>query len=229
MNRRFSQYLLIGSFVSGCLLGAGTPIVGSHDQSPIQAPQQIPISYGLVADTSGSVRRLLDQMVYVCKVIVSNNDSNDETFLVRFTDGKNIKRVKDLTRDKATIIEEVDSFYPEGGQTAIIDALYESAQYLAQNSESDDPNRRRALILVTDGEDRGSHQKLDGLLALLREKKIRVYVVGLVTQLEKDRVKKSTSFLGTLANETGGRAFFPRTVPELNDTANEMLGIIRNY
>ncbi|HEX4899431.1 MAG TPA: VWA domain-containing protein, partial [Pyrinomonadaceae bacterium] len=99
---------------------------------------------------------------------------------------------------------------------------------LAQNSASDNPNRLRALILVTDGEDRGSRRRLDELLALLREKKIRVYVVGLVTQLEKKSTARSTSFLVTLANETGGRAFFPKTVPELKDTANEMLGIIRN-
>jgi Ca-activated chloride channel family protein len=226
----------LGQFKITCMVAlivlTSNLFVHSQSQSQSLRPSAPPISYGLLVDSSGSLRHQLEYVVETSKIIVNNNEPNDETFLVTFTDRKNIKRIKDFTQHKAAIIDATEYFYPQSGQTAIIDALYESAQYLAKNSKSDDVGRRRALILITDGEERESRQKLEQLLALLRENKIQVYAIGIMAQLEKDRGKKvsekATSFLTNMAKETGGRVFFPQTVSELRSKANEMLNVIRN-
>lgn len=195
------------------------------------APQsEPPLSYGLTIDNSGSLRNELNQILTAAKLIVANNRSADETFVVRFTSHDKIKRLQNFTHDKEALADAIDDIYPEGGQTAILDALYESAQYLAQNSNGDD-TRRRALILISDGEDRESRRTLADLLHLLHEKKIQVYVVGLMAQLERDKGKKTSEkaviFLSNLAAETGGKAFFPNNSDELKANAGEILKVIR--
>ena len=68
--------------------------------------------------------------------------------------------------------------FVEGGQTAILDAVKISADYLANNARTDG-SRSRALILVTDGEDRESGSKIEDVLKLLKENNIRVFVIAM--------------------------------------------------
>ena len=200
----------------------------------LAAPQPQPaggISYGLVVDDSASLLPLLQQLRTTAKLIVRNNDSNDETFILLFTDAKHITRLQDLTRDKATLTNAADDIYIEGGDTAILDALFESTSYLAGNAPTN-PARRRALILLSDGEDRGSKRKLADVLTFLHEKGVVVYVVGIVSQLEKDRgkkdVQKATEFLTSLATQTGGYAYFPHDTDELTRNTTELFQKLRN-
>ncbi len=115
----------------------------SIQPKPIQEIDEHPLSYGLVIDNSGSLRTQIDYIIAVGKLIVNSNKENDETFLVRFVDRKNIQRVTNFTQSKELLIEGLDSLYAEGGQTAIIDAVHASVQYLVENSKSEGANRRR--------------------------------------------------------------------------------------
>lgn len=103
--------------------------------------------------------------------------------------------------------------------------MYESGQYLAQNVP-DDANRSLALVLITDGEERESRHKEDELLNLLREKKIQVYAIGFPDHLKKDEGKKTyeraVKLLTNLSDGTGGHAYFPQTVGELNGAIKEI-------
>ncbi|HAF16462.1 MAG TPA: hypothetical protein DCK99_22730, partial [Blastocatellia bacterium] len=131
--------------------------------------EEVPISYGLAVDTSGSLRSQLQAVVDAGKTIVNSNKPGDETFLVRFISSDKIETVQDFTPSKDLLMDGLDSLYIEGGQTAIIDAVYLTAEHVAEYKKGDESDRRRrALIVITDGEDRSSFYSPEKLFARLR-------------------------------------------------------------
>ncbi len=197
--------------------------------------EEVPISYGLAVDTSGSLRTQLQSVIDAGKSIVNTNKPGDETFLVRFISSDKIITEQDFTSNQELLIDALDALYTEGGQTAVIDAVYLSAERLAEYKKGDDNDRRRrALILVTDGEDRVSFYKQEQLFARLREQDVQIYVIGFVNELDKEGgfIRKSTrersvNLINKMASETGGRAFFPQSLSELPQIANEIVRDLR--
>jgi Ca-activated chloride channel family protein len=197
--------------------------------------EEVPINYGLAIDTSGSLRSQLQSVIDAGKTIINSNKSGDQTFLVRFISSDKIETVQDFTENKELLMDGLDQLYVEGGQTAIIDAVYLSAEHVSDYRKGDDGDRRRrALILITDGEDRNSFYKQDQLFARLREEDVQIFVIGFVNELDKEAgfIRKSpkdkaVSLIKKLASETGGRAFFPDSVAELPQIANEIVRDLR--
>ncbi|HEU4794538.1 MAG TPA: VWA domain-containing protein [Pyrinomonadaceae bacterium] len=197
--------------------------------------EEVPISYGLAVDTSGSLRSQLQSVIDAGKTIINANKPGDETFLVRFISSDNIETVQDFTANKELLLEGLDNFYVEGGQTAVIDAVYLSAEHVSGYKRGDDGDRRRrALIVITDGEDRNSFYKQEQLFARLREEDVQIFVIGFVNELDKEAgfIRKSprdkaVSLINKLATETGGRAFFPESIADLPQIANEIIRDLR--
>jgi len=197
--------------------------------------EEVPISYGLAVDTSGSLRSQLQAVIDAGKTIINSNKAGDETFLVRFISSDKIETVQDFTPSKDLLMDGLDSLYVEGGQTAIIDAVYLSAERVSEYKKGDDNDRRRrALIVITDGEDRNSFYKEPQLFQRLREEDVQIYVIGFVNELDKDAgfIRKSprdkaVTLINRLATETGGRAFFPQSISELPQIANEIVRDLR--
>lgn len=206
-------------------------------RQPIQffSREEIPISYGLAIDTTGSLRTQIDKVIEAGKTIINSNKPGDETFLVRFVDSEKIEMKQDFTANKSALEDALDSLIVEGGQTAIIDAVYLSAERIANYKKGDtDDRRRRALILVTDGEDRSSYYKQDQLFAKLREEDVQIFIIGFVNELDreggmisKSPREKAVKLIDRLAKETGGRAFYPQSLAELPGIANEIVRDLR--
>jgi Ca-activated chloride channel family protein len=144
---------------------------------------------------------------------------------------------QDFTSNKSDLFDALDNLYIEGGQTAIRDAVYLATQRLTdyEKSNSFDDRKRRALILVSDGEDRDSYYSEAQLYELLREANIQIYVIGFVGDLDKETgfIKKSPqakakSFLERLAGETGGKAYFPDTLNDLPGIAKDISNELRS-
>jgi Ca-activated chloride channel family protein len=197
--------------------------------------EEVPISYGLAIDTSGSMRSQLNQVIEAGKTIINSNKPGDETFLVRFISSDKIEQVLDFTSKKDDLLDSLDTFYIEGGQTAVIDAVYVTAEHVAEYKKgSDNDRRRRALIVVTDGEDRVSSYTQEQLFDRLREEDVQIFVIGFVNELEKEGgvIRKSphdkaVNLLNRIAKETGGRAFFPNSLSELPQIADEIVRDLR--
>jgi Ca-activated chloride channel family protein len=197
--------------------------------------EEVPISYGLAVDTSGSLRSQLQSVVDAGKTIINSNRKGDETFLVRFISSDKIETVQDFTANQELLIDGLDSLYVEGGQTAVIDAVYLTADHVAEYKKGDDNDRRRrALIVITDGEDRSSFYSAEKLFARLREADVQIYVIGFVNELDKEGglIRKSprdkaVNLINKLASETGGRAFFPQSLSELPQIAGEIVRDLR--
>jgi Ca-activated chloride channel homolog len=192
--------------------------------------QEVPISYGLLVDNSGSLRSQLDKVIDAGKTIVKSNKPGDETFLVRFVDSDQIEELQDFTSKQDDVMDALDNMYISAGQTAVIDAVFLGAEKLSRYKKGDDSDRRRrALILVTDGEDRASHYKQDQLFAQLRESNVQIYIIGFTKELDKEGsfIRKSArskaeDLLERLAKETGGRVFYPNSVSELPKIAEDI-------
>ena len=197
--------------------------------------EEVPISYGMAVDTSQSLRSQIQAVIDAGKTIVNSNKPGDETFLVRFISSDKIETLQDFTPAKDLLIDALDNLYVEGGQTAVIDAVYLTAEHVAEYKKGDDNDRRRrALIVITDGEDRASHYSQERLFSRLREADVQIYVIGFVNELDRDRglIRKSVrdkavGLINKLASETGGRAFFPESLGDLPQIANEIVRDMR--
>lgn len=209
---------------------------GAEQQIQFVNTEEVPITYGLVVDNSGSLRNQIGQVIEAGKTIVSSNKPGDETFVVRFIDSDAIKIMQDFTADQQSLTDALDDMFVEGGQTAVVDAVYLAAEHASEHRKGDalEDKRRRAIILVTDGEDRNSFYKTEQLFEALKEEDVQIFVIGFVNELEKDRGfiskskrDKAVSLLDRMAKETGGRTFYPNSLSELPGIAEQITKDLR--
>ena len=197
--------------------------------------EEVPITYGLAVDTSLSLRSQIQTVIDAAKTIINSNKHGDETFIEKFISSDKIEQVSPFTANKDQLLDAIDNLYLEGGQTAVIDGVYLAAESVSEYRKGDDSDRRRrALIVITDGEDRHSYYTEPQLMQRLREEDVQIYVIGFVGELEKESgfIKKSTqakaiALLNKFATETGGRAFFPQSLAELPEVANSIVRDMR--
>ena len=197
---------------------------------------EVPTNYSLVIDNSGSLRPQLEKVIEAGKIIIATNRPDDETSIIRFVSSENIEILQNFTPDKTLLVEALENLFVEGGQTAIIDAVYLAAESITsyEKKRSPDDRKRRALVLVTDGEDRDSFYKEQQLFNLLRETDVQIYVIGFIGDLDKEGgfigkspQGKAKAFLERLAAETGGKVYFPSDTSELNGIATNIATELR--
>jgi len=187
--------------------------------------KEVPLSYGLVIDASGSMHSQINQVLEAAGRIVLSNRPSDETFIVRFVSSDKIYVEQEPTSNKSELFKALDSFFIESGQSAVLDAVYLSAQKLAQQKVTDQL-RRRILILVTDGEDRASYYKQDDVFQLLGANNIQVFTVAFTKDLGDSR-DKAMKLLKRLALDTGGRTYYPASKTDIERIAGDIINDIR--
>jgi Ca-activated chloride channel family protein len=206
---------------------------GVAQTTTVFSKEESPLLYGIVVDNSGTFVDELEQAIDTSNIIINSNRPGDETFIVRFVDSDHVETAQDFTTDKAKLGEALGNLFIEPGQTALLDAIYLSAQRAAQYKPLDAIYRRRAIIVMTDGEERGSYYSLDKLLNLLRRVDVQVFPISLTkdskksVKLNQSPRQKAVDLLTRLATETGGEAFFPKSVAELQAIANQITTRLR--
>ena len=226
MNKAFRLSVL------GVLVCAGVTILSAQEPVGQPSPASPPLlTLGLLVDNSGSLRTQFGAVIAVSRVIVESTQTGDEIFIVRFVSSEEISIVQDFTTQKSALTRALDEMYIQGGLSAITDAVYLAADRIAKKGDSED--QKRALILITDGADENSFYKPEPLLSRLREKKLRVYAIGfpLTGRQGVKGVKaqeRARKYLTRLADESGGRVYFPATKTDVENVANSILNDIRN-
>ncbi|MBA2377951.1 MAG: VWA domain-containing protein [Blastocatellia bacterium] len=195
---------------------------------------EVPTNYSLVIDNSGSLRSQLEKVIEASKVILDTNRPLDQTSVIRFISSQKITVEQPFTSDKEDLYYALDNLYVEGGQTAIRDAVYLAAQQVDEHQRKGrDDRTRRAIVLVTDGEDRDSYYSEQQLFELLRESDVQIYAIGFINELSssggfirRSEQARAKAFLDRLVAETGGKAYYPASAAELPrigaEIANEM-------
>lgn len=197
---------------------------------------EVPIVNALVIDNSRSLRTQLEKVIEAGKIMVGSNRPKDESAIIRFVSADKIEVVRDFTTNYKSLEGALDNLYVEGGQTAIIDAVYQTAKKVDQyqNTKKTEDVKLRAVILVSDGDDRSSSHSEKELFELLRRASVQIYTIGFTNALSStpdssgvNRQEKARAFLTRLAQETGGKVYFPESVNDLLKIAADISGELR--
>jgi len=182
----------------------------------------VPVSLVFAIDTSGSMRPKLDTVVKASTNLVKESRSGDEMAVIEFKDQPEL--LEEFTGDTSDVIDTLNGLVASR-QTAMLDALYLAADY----ANKDGKNRRKAVLVVTDGLDNDSYYKFGEVVNHLREIDVQIYLIGFISDLDRDSglFKKSAkdkaeSLLNKLAEETGGKAFYPKELSEVHAIAQQI-------
>jgi len=170
-----------------------------------------PISVGIIFDLSGSmtagkIRRAREALAR----FMETSHKDDEYYLITLHDGE-ARLSLDRTRDNQAVINELTQVTPHG-TTALYDACY-----LGLNKVLRGTRPRRALLLISDGEDNNSRYSLDELRNQLKESDVITYAVGVAEGNAADLTLSGEEVLTDIAKVSGGKYFHPKTQEEMYD------------
>lgn len=184
--------------------------------------QDVPVSIGILVDNSGSMR---DKRVAVNQAalnLVKASNPHDAAFVVNFSDKAFLDQ--GFTSDVAALDRGL-AHYDAKGPTALYDAVAASADELAKHATQP----KQALLIITDGADNASRLNLEQ--AIRRVQNLGgpvVYTIGLLFDTDKAEAQKARSDLQALSEETGGIAYFPASLQDVDSIASEVAHDIRN-
>ncbi len=185
--------------------------------------EDLPVSLGILIDSSGS---MYDKRAAVGKAsldLIRLSNPQDEAFLVDFSWEAFIDQ--DFTRDIKKLEEGLNYVKASGG-TAIYDAIVASADYLSHNAKQP----KQVLLVITDGDDNASSSTLEETIRRVQELDgPTIYCVGLLFGPEEDKreSRHARRVLETLAEQTGGVAYFPRRLEDVDAVAAQVAADIR--
>ena len=197
-------------------------------------PTDLPLRIGMVLDTSNSIRDRLkfEQDAAIDFLFNALRRGRDQAFLMTFDDGPQI--IKEFTGDggdlRDTILKQ-----RAGGGTALYDAVYAASEELLNKSPlpaGPNPDVRRVLVIISDGDDNSSSRSRGEAVEMAQRAGVIIYAISTSTEWvsqdqEKDPAKRinrkfekgeGDHVLEQLAQETGGRAFFPYWIDDLGQS-----------
>ncbi|HKD07357.1 MAG TPA: VWA domain-containing protein [Bryobacteraceae bacterium] len=183
--------------------------------------EDAPVSLGLVVDQSASMSDKHARVSAALMTLVAASNPGDEEFVITFNETARL--ALDFTQNKGKL-ESALRKIEANGQTALRDALSLGIAHLTRNAKND----RKVLLIVTDGEDNSSVVDLDRLKREARQSGVLIYAIGLLnagTEREAARAKKD---LDTMTFETGGEAFYPAVLGEVDGIARHVAHDLRN-
>jgi len=178
--------------------------------------ENLPISLVLMLDTSASMEAKIETAQQAAVKFVGTLKDTDRAQIVQFNDRATV--LQDFTTDKVEL-ENAIRRTETSGPTALHNALYIALKDLEKQKDVGEL-RRRAVVLLTDGEDTSSLVTDDQVLELARQTEINIYAISLRPNRVQARDRLSFSqaahLLTSLSRETGGRVYFPNSMSELD-------------
>lgn len=167
---------------------------------------RVPVSLGIIFDTSGSMEDKIEGVQDAVLHFVKSVAPNDEIFLIQFSSDADL--VQDFTADRKLIARAVERLEPHGS-TALYDAIQLGLEKIKQGQ-----HKKRALLLLTDGNDTASSIKLETALSLARQSEVAIYALG-IGHGEKGSTHGGQAddivdmrVLRQFADVTGGNAYY---------------------
>jgi len=184
--------------------------------------QDLPVSMGILVDNSGSMRDKRAVINVAALKLLRASNPLDTAFIVNFSDRAFLDQ--GFTSDLVALNRGL-SRSDSQGTTAMYDAVAASADELVKHAKE----RKQALLIITDGADNASRltlaqairrvQNLGGLV---------VYTIGLLFDVDQHESERAKSALESLSDETGGIAYFPKSLADVDNIADEVARDIRN-
>jgi len=173
----------------------------------------LPLQLGLLVDTSGSVHSRFDfeQEAAVGFLQHVLRAGFDKAFVMGFSNQNQV--TQDFT-DNVRLLETGVSTLRNGGGTALYDAIYRACKEKLAKEKSDRPTRR-ALILISDGEDNQSEVTRAQAIEMAQRAEVLIYAISTD---DSGLVLRGDKALQQLADSTGGRAFFPYKMKDIKNS-----------
>jgi len=183
--------------------------------------EDVPVTVGLVVDSSGSMRSKRPEVIAAALAFDRSSNSQDEMFVVNFNDGVSfgLPRNTPFTDQPDQLKLTLSSVEPTG-RTALYDAISDAAAHLKQGTHD-----KKALIVVSDGGDNASNHTLSETIALAVKSDAMIYTIGLFDPDDPDR---NPRVLKELAKATGGDAFLPGSIKDVQTICERIALEIRN-
>jgi len=189
----------------------------SEDKVPQEltyfSSEDIPVSVGIIFDVSGSMKDKLKTAVQAAMTFLKGGNPDDEYFLVEFSDKPT---GSEFTNDIAKLQQRF-MFSKAKGRTALYDAVYMGLSKLEEGN-----NPKRALLLITDGEDNRSRYTFSNVKQYVKEKDVQMYSIGISNGPGDTSAEQGKALLRDLSAISGGESFFPPSIYQLEDTCRSI-------
>jgi Ca-activated chloride channel homolog len=181
--------------------------------------EDIPVAMGIVIDNSGSMRDKRSAVNAAAINFVKSSNPQDKVFIVNFNEDFFLDQ--DYTASIPKLKDALERIEARGG-TALYDAVVASSDHLKKSGTLE----KKVLLVVTDGEDNASRESLEQAIRRLQEENgPTVYTIGLLGEEHSKRARRA---LREMAEETGGVAFFPQGLGEVDAITQQIAHDIRN-
>ncbi len=184
--------------------------------------QDLPVSIGILVDNSGSMRDKRAAVNTAALDLVKASNPQDTAFIVNFSDKAYLDQTLTSNLDA---LEKGLSHFDSRSTTALYDAVVASANELARHAKQP----KQVVLIITDGADNASRETLEQ--AIRRVQNLGgpvVYSIGMLFGDDKKESQMARSALETVSAETGGIAYFPDSLQDVDGIAQEVARDIRN-
>jgi Ca-activated chloride channel family protein len=173
--------------------------------------EDMPVSIGLLFDVSSSMGEKIGRAKDAAIAFLKTTNPEDEFFLLTFADQPKV--LEEFTSDFSEIQNRL-AFAHAKGSTTLYDAVY-----LGLGKMKHGHNPKKAILLITDGEDTRSRYSLMNVRNAVKESDTQIYAIGIVDSYNSvySQGRSGRAVLEEMTDVTGGKAYFPNSVYELED------------
>lgn len=165
-----------------------------------------PVSLGIVYDVSGSMKERIVRSVKALRRFIETSHDDDDFFLIGFND--RAKLVQDFTPSGDQVLGHLMFVQPKGS-TALYDAAYLAVEKVQQGRHS-----KKALLIISDGQDNNSRYTYKELRNRVKEADVQIYAIGITDPASDSLAGFGRGVLEEITRMTGGRVFFPNAYNE---------------
>ncbi|MBX3243544.1 MAG: VWA domain-containing protein [Acidobacteria bacterium] len=170
-----------------------------------------PVSIGIIFDVSGSMTGdKISKARTALSRFINTSHPNDEYFLIAFNSRAQL--LLDRTRDGDAVLQKLTLVNPNQN-TALYDAVYLGIERVTRGT-----HRKKALMIISDGQDNASRYNFGEVRRLMKESDVVTYAVGILGGDAGSMLgMQGQAFLDELSSVTGGKSFYPSTAVEMDE------------
>jgi Ca-activated chloride channel family protein len=184
--------------------------------------EDIPVSMGLIIDNSGSMRDKRAKVNAAALALVKESNPQDEVFVFNFNDDTYLDQ--EFTNDIKKLDQALEKIDSRGG-TAMRNAISLGIDYAKEKGKRE----KKVLLVVTDGADTASTETtLEQLVFKAQRSEVLIYSIGLLDKEEVREARAAKRALNALADASGGLAYYPKDLAEVESITPEIAHEIRN-
>ena len=213
-----------GRYVSGLNKSAFTIFDNNQEQEiTFFSDADAPVSVGILFDVSGSMSGdKINKARKALERFIGTSHPSDEYFLIAFNNRAQL--LMDRTRDGEAVLRKLTLIKPKEN-TALYDAVYLGVERVTRGT-----HQKRAMLIISDGQDNASRYNFGEVRRLMKESDVVTYSVGIMDRADSANSVglQGQAFLDELSSVTGGKSFYPQTDIEMDEIFERIALELRN-